>query len=246
MRRAKTAFSFTLEAFIRGLAYAVVPGASSCPLSINANPKTAFILWWEGVDRTLFPKPRLPSAAAGKYETEKQGVEVHETTSLQKEFLGLRLVLEVAVRLKRSAVVGRGLKAVDGAAQEKGGEEYTRVGPETEPRALRREEALELMADIWTRGRGFVRCLARHVEGEWYSSSPGNCSVNHRGALLFHPSPPTVERVLTRGNYRYLERTPLAVLFWDGSFGLGRTLFFLAVAARDLESPPADSELNLC
>ncbi|PHJ23231.1 dna polymerase phi subunit [Cystoisospora suis] len=132
--------------------------------NINANPKAAFILWWEGVDRTLFPKPRLPAAAAGKYETEKQRVEVQETTSLQKEFLGLRLALEVAIRLKRSAVVGQGLNAVHGAAQEKGDEENTRVGPDAEPRVLRQEEALELMADIWTRGRGFVRCLARHVE----------------------------------------------------------------------------------
>lgn len=118
------------------------------------------------MDRTLFPKLRFSSAPRSKPESgENRWTGAQEPVSLQKEFLGLRLSLEVAVRLKKIAVVGEGSGPLSVKTSENEGRSNQRADSGG-PRALQGEEALELMAEIWTHGRGFVRCLARHVEGK--------------------------------------------------------------------------------
>ncbi|KEP65295.1 UNVERIFIED_CONTAM: hypothetical protein HHA_287180 [Hammondia hammondi] len=122
---------------------------------IDSEPKEAFLRWCRNVDKTLFP-PSSTSQVVKDPTTQREGEKARvETQSMQKEFLGFRLAIEVLIRLKHRAMAREaGEDSVDHKSRK-----------DTGKRQLTSEEAVEASAEFWAAADGLLRALVRHLEG---------------------------------------------------------------------------------
>ncbi|PFH34688.1 hypothetical protein BESB_067210 [Besnoitia besnoiti] len=125
-------------------------------------PKAAFLKWWRSVQRALFPEfpssASRPADAASGRDAKKTEENTTESQSLQKEFLGFRLVIEVFLRLKQCALVGGEDLCMEETEKKRKGER------EESKKQMSQKEALQVVAEFWPHSDGFLRALVRHLE----------------------------------------------------------------------------------